>query len=110
MCASLENLLIQFNLCKGQGSFKQCNTWAYLSLTGMQNLAYGKIASQSSFYQVGVADRAVDGNRDDSFLNCTHISSELGAWWVVNLESNYLVQEVLITFSGGNKLSRHNNG
>ena len=72
-------------------------------------MAYEKFAHQSSLYQVGMADRAVDGNLDGSFLNCTHTSSELGAWWVVDLQAKYLVQEVLITFSGGTKLSRNNN-
>ena len=75
----------------------------------MQNLALGKIANQSSFYQVAVAERAVDGKLDGSFLSCTHTSSELGAWWVVDLQAKYLVQEVLIAFSGGNKLSHKNN-
>ena len=64
-------------------------------------MALWKIAYQSSIYQMGKAARTVDGNADNCFFDCSHTSDEYGAWWMVDLESRYFIQEVVITFSGG---------
>ena len=72
-----------------------------------RNIAYGKPAWQSSLPKVGVASRAVDGNMDYlmDYLNCTYTSDETGAWWVVDLQSNYLITEVVVSYGRGMKLS-----
>ena len=67
----------------------------YLSIAEVQvlgtaaptNVALSKTATQSSTQSSGVPSRAVDGNTDGVYTNnsVTHTSSELNAWWHVDL-------------------------
>lgn len=67
----------------------------YLSIAELQvlgtvapsNVALGKTATQSSTTNSATASRAVDGNTSGVFANgsVTHTSSELNAWWHVDL-------------------------
>ena len=64
-----------------------------------ENLAFGKPAWQSSNHTVPWSSgAAVDGNMNSNFLNCTHTSDEVGAWWVIDLQSKYVITKVVILF------------
>ena len=68
-------------------------------LTG--NLAVGKPTTMSSMHENYYSSRAVDGTRDSTWLHrtCSHTLDEPGAWWRVDLQSVYLIREVIITNS-----------
>ena len=76
----------------------------YLSLAEVQvwggepNLAYGKVASQSSTVAGGVASRAVDGNRGGAWGggSVTHTDYQAHAWWQVDLGSVQQIGEVQV--------------
>ena len=67
-----------------------------------ENLALNKPALQSSVYKLGFAKKAVDGNMDTNYLHhsCSHTLRQRGAWWVVDLQSEYVIDEVVITNRG----------
>jgi hypothetical protein len=73
-----------------------------LSLAEVQvkprNLALGRPAVQSSTISGGVASRAVDGNTSGIYTSnsVTHTSSELGAWWRVDLGAQFDIGDVVI--------------
>ena len=67
------------------------------------NWALGKPATQSTTYSSGIAGNAVDGdtaskfNFQNSELNSvTSTTSEIGAWWMVDMLSSYKIKEVII--------------
>ena len=66
-------------------------------LTG--NLAVGKPTTMSSLYESGYSSHAVDGTRDGIWEHdtCFHTFDENGAWWQVDLQSVYLIREVVLT-------------
>ena len=66
-------------------------------LTG--NLAVGKPTTMSSLYQSGYSSQTVDGTRDGTWKHnsCSHTLEEKGAWWQVDLQSVYLIREVVLT-------------
>jgi hypothetical protein len=57
------------------------------ALYGMQNLAAGKTATQSSTINGGVASRAVDGDTNGNWYanSVTHTNFDAQAWWQVDL-------------------------
>ncbi len=62
------------------------------------NLALNKPTNQSSTAFGGDASRAVDGNMDGTYNNgsVTHSDLENGAWWMVDLGAEYLIQNVTV--------------
>jgi len=62
----------------------------------LENVAYGKSATQSSITYDGAASRGVDGNTDGVFNNksVTHTAYELNAWWEVDLEDIYYIDHM----------------
>ena len=73
-------------------------------LASDENLALNRPTWQSSNYsnQQGLSKKAVDGNRNTDFFShsCTQTHKEWGAWWMVELDREYIVTEVLITNRG----------
>ncbi|KAL5249183.1 hypothetical protein ACHWQZ_G018138 [Mnemiopsis leidyi] len=67
-----------------------------LSEDNLVNLAYNKPTSQSSTGWGGVSSRAVDGNEAGRYSSgtCTHTSGP--GWWKVDLEANYVVENIWI--------------
>uniref|UniRef100_A0A096MH31 Fucolectin tachylectin-4 pentraxin-1 domain-containing protein n=2 Tax=Poecilia formosa TaxID=48698 RepID=A0A096MH31_POEFO len=63
------------------------------------NVAPEGIASQSSTAHLGVASRAVDGNRDPEYSHesCTHTVGGPNPWWSLLLPVVYRVTTVSIT-------------
>ncbi|CAH1783521.1 unnamed protein product [Owenia fusiformis] len=65
-----------------------------------ENIALNKPTSQSSTYITGHASaesyKAVDGSDDRDWYHgsCTHTQNDVNAWWMVDLEGEYLVQSV----------------
>ena len=61
-------------------------------------VARGKHAVQSSIVFRGVAEKAVDGNINPSYLNgsCTHTNVEENPWWRVDLGTRYDVTAVTV--------------
>jgi hypothetical protein len=61
------------------------------------NAALGKPASQSSNY-IGDANRAVDGNTDGTFTaqSVTHTNADLNAWWQVDLQQSYSINDITL--------------
>ncbi|MES2179981.1 MAG: discoidin domain-containing protein [Gemmatimonadota bacterium] len=66
--------------------------------TAAQNVALGKRAVQSSTEFGGDASRAVDGRTDGVFNNgsVTHTANEKGAWWMVDLGGEYLIESIIL--------------
>ncbi|SGZ59102.1 Fucolectin-related protein [Bathymodiolus thermophilus thioautotrophic gill symbiont] len=63
------------------------------------NLAYGKHATQSSMYWGYQAKNAVNGNTAGSWLSrtgITHTRNEKGAWWMVDLGSQQVINQINI--------------
>jgi hypothetical protein len=58
-----------------------------------QNLAKGKIATQSSIYYAYKPEFAVDGDEKGQF---THTNSEQNAWWQVDLGASYTIGNVVL--------------
>ena len=67
-----------------------------------ENLALNQTTWQSSDFEQGFAWKAVDGNMDCNYQNYSHTSTlkEKEAWWMVGLDDEYIVTEVLITNRG----------
>ncbi|XP_039897045.1 fucolectin-4-like [Simochromis diagramma] len=66
----------------------------------LYNLALKKTAVQSSTSgTVGIAGKAVDGNRDASYQrgSCTLTSEQSDPWWRVDLVNVYTIGTVMIT-------------
>ncbi|XP_051872449.1 fucolectin-6-like [Pristis pectinata] len=63
------------------------------------NVALRGKATQSSTSSGGVADRAIDGNRNPYYFNhsCTHTKSESHPWWSIDLFQEEYVLVVKIT-------------
>jgi hypothetical protein len=63
--------------------------WTHRSDGQSENMALGKPADQISSYDIGTADKAVDGNTDGNFYNgsVTHTGNEAYPWWEVDLEA-----------------------
>lgn len=62
------------------------------------NLAYGKVATQSSTNFAGVASRAVDGDTSGNWggLSVTHTQNESNPWWEVELGSEYAIDDIVV--------------
>nr|XP_014344323.1 PREDICTED: uncharacterized protein LOC102353898 [Latimeria chalumnae] len=68
-----------------------------------QNVALKGTATQSSKRdQLGVPERAIDGNKNSDFgyLSCTHTEHEMCPWWRVDLQQPYRISVVVITNRG----------
>ena len=76
---------------------KTCS-WTTLAeiSTKVESLGY---AWQSSSYEGGDADKAIDGNKDVNFYHgsCTHKLTQHNPWWTVDLNDMYWVNVVTIT-------------
>ncbi|XP_070554944.1 uncharacterized protein [Ptychodera flava] len=73
-----------------------------LTVSGQENIAVGKPASQSSLSggsPPAGAQCAVDGNTNSNWSgnSCTHTLQEQNPWWKVDLQNIYKVDEVVIT-------------
>uniref|UniRef100_A0A672JYL9 Si:ch73-359m17.2 n=1 Tax=Sinocyclocheilus grahami TaxID=75366 RepID=A0A672JYL9_SINGR len=67
------------------------------------NLDLNARVVQSSLLHIGgVAERAVDGNRDADYGkgSCTHTKAELNPWWRADLGNVYSISKVAITNRG----------
>ncbi|XP_072110420.1 fucolectin-4-like [Mobula birostris] len=66
------------------------------------NVALRGKATQSSTGYGGVADRAIDGNRDTNYhrCSCTHTLHQVRPWWSVDLFDEVAVFVVKITNRG----------
>jgi len=66
----------------------------------VSNVVLGKTATQSSTNGAGVANRAIDGNRDGVFNNgsvaATNVVEDFNAWWQVDLEKEIDINQILI--------------
>ena len=61
------------------------------------NIAQGKIATQSSTYGASVASNAVDGNTDgNGEANVTHTQGDDQMWWKVDLGARYSVSQITL--------------
>ncbi|ROL51274.1 Fucolectin-1 [Anabarilius grahami] len=59
-------------------------------------------SANQTFYLKGVAQHAVDGNRDSTHGkgSCTHTNAEFNPWWRVDLGNVYSVSNITITNRG----------
>ena len=66
-------------------------------LSGLANIALGKMAVQSSTWETNTAELAVDAN-SNSHLDRTHCSAtgsnDLNPWWAVDLAAPHVVTGV----------------
>ncbi|XP_067221937.1 uncharacterized protein [Chanodichthys erythropterus] len=66
-----------------------------------KNVALGASAVQSSTYSsYGMANGAVDGNRDADEMLCTRTSLQNYPWWRVDLKNVYQIRRIIITNGG----------
>ncbi|KAL1272055.1 hypothetical protein QQF64_031071 [Cirrhinus molitorella] len=67
-----------------------------------KNIALNARVVQSSLYSNGVAEHAVDGNRDTDYGkgSCTHTNAEFNPWWRADLGNVYSISRVAITNRG----------
>ncbi|XP_041346778.1 fucolectin-4-like, partial [Gigantopelta aegis] len=68
----------------------------------LENIALGKVTSQSSYYATGVnSSRAVDGNLKTRFYDnsCIHTATRRPfTWWQVDLGSEFYIHKLAIYF------------
>lgn len=64
-----------------------------------QNVAPSGIATQSSTHSIGVASKAIDGNRNPNYFDgsCTHTYPGLTHWWSLLLPAVYRISSISIT-------------
>ncbi|XP_065055022.1 uncharacterized protein LOC135683639 [Rhopilema esculentum] len=79
----------------------------------LENIAFGRTASQSSTYSDGIANIAVDGNDATNYKagSCSHTSNTFPHWWRVDFGKTAVVHSVKITNRGdccGDRLSDFN--
>ncbi|XP_002731555.2 uncharacterized protein LOC100373550 [Saccoglossus kowalevskii] len=80
--------------------WEYCDVCGTGRFTSHQNIALNKKASQSSLYhEHGIASHAIDGFKFTHYedFSCTHTNEETDPWWKVDLEYDYIVDEVVIT-------------
>ena len=67
-------------------------------MAGGRNVARGRPARQSSTQFGGVAERAVDGNRDGVYDHgtMTHTGSDANEWWEVDLGAPVAIEDVVL--------------
>ncbi|XP_048057036.1 uncharacterized protein LOC125274677 isoform X4 [Megalobrama amblycephala] len=67
-----------------------------------KNLALGATAVQSSINDIGVAQKAVDGNKDSLYNlgSCIHTKADREPWWRVDLLEVFEITRVVITNRG----------
>jgi autotransporter-associated beta strand protein len=60
------------------------------------NVAVGKMATQSTTTSGGIASRAVDGNTNGNWSggSVTHTATEAEPWWMVDLGSDQVIEQV----------------
>ncbi|XP_073692858.1 uncharacterized protein [Garra rufa] len=85
-----------------QFSAVQRQTEAISHILPWQNIALNARVVQSSLYLDGVAEHAVDGNKDSDYGkgSCTHTNAEFNPWWRADLENVYSIRKVAITNRG----------
>ncbi|XP_077990235.1 uncharacterized protein LOC144444621 [Glandiceps talaboti] len=109
-----DDFLVDHNYCRNPSGANRpwCYTtdpdirWEYCDVCGEgpmltnNDIALNKMTSQSSLHHnLGVASHAVDGFKSTFYADesCTHTEIENNAWWKVDLQYTYFVQEVVIT-------------
>ena len=72
-------------------------------LSQYPNLAFDKLAWQSSTSHKGLAIQAVDGNREGDFSkqSCSRTAVDEVPWWVVDLQAEHNIIRVAITNGAG---------
>ncbi|KAI1885644.1 hypothetical protein AGOR_G00205950 [Albula goreensis] len=77
----------------------------------LENVALKGSASQSSLDYGGLAQAAIDGNREGNYGegSCSHTEMETNPWWRVDLLGVYRVSSIVIT-NRGDSLSERING
>ncbi|XP_059195108.1 fucolectin-1-like [Centropristis striata] len=72
--------------------------YGYRAPTG-ENLALQGKASQSSLHSIGIANNAIDGDRDTLWgrASCMHTNNDFNPWWRVDLGKTHKVFSVTIT-------------
>ncbi|XP_032872654.1 fucolectin-6-like [Amblyraja radiata] len=76
-----------------------CCTAGATNALACGNVATRGRATQSTTYEYGTADNAIDGSRDGNYhhKSCTHTQSETKPWWRVDLFAQESVLSVKIT-------------
>ena len=72
----------------------------YSAVAVLKNLALNKTTWQIDNYRSDTpAEKSVDGNKNPmmSAISCSCTSSKKNAWWAVDLEKTYNIQNVAIT-------------
>ena len=66
------------------------------------SLAHGKPTEMSSTFGSYVSSKAVDGDRNSSITenSCTQTLKQKDNWWQVDLQTVYVIREVVITNRG----------
>ncbi|KAI3360841.1 hypothetical protein L3Q82_013064 [Scortum barcoo] len=67
-------------------------------LSGVNIAKDGKV-TQSSQYEDGVPERAIDGNRASLWVqrSCTHTNNDMDPWWRLDLRKSYKISTITIT-------------
>lgn len=73
-----------------------------------KNIAIGGIATQSSQYQIGNPNKAIDGNRDSDVTHgsCSITKCEFTPWWRLDLLKTYKINTVTVTVRGDSHFKR----
>ncbi|XP_027139397.1 fucolectin-1-like [Larimichthys crocea] len=87
-------------LLPGSGKFLtlcEVEVYGYRAPTG-ENLAVQGKASQSSLFEFGLANNAIDGNHDSKWEHgsCGHTSNDINPWWRLDLGKTHKVFSVKI--------------
>ncbi|NP_001290251.2 fucolectin-7-like [Larimichthys crocea] len=87
-------------LVPGSGKFLtlcEVEVYGYRAPTG-ENLAVQGKASQSSLFEFGLANNAIDGNHDSKWEHgsCSHTSNDINPWWRLDLGKTHKVFSVKI--------------
>ncbi|XP_030250488.1 fucolectin-like [Sparus aurata] len=76
----------------------EVEVYGYRSPTG-ENLALQGKATQSSLFQFGFANNAIDSSPNSKWGDgsCSHTNNDIGPWWRLDLRKTYKVFTVKIT-------------
>ncbi|XP_027143306.1 uncharacterized protein LOC109142102 [Larimichthys crocea] len=76
----------------------EVEVYGYRAPTG-ENLALQGKATQSSLHSIGVANNAIDGNRNSAWAqgSCIHTANDFNPWWRVDLGKTHKVFSVNVT-------------
>ena len=92
--------------CRSVRSGRKLDWHGFVYILGSTNLALDKPAWQSSIWEGGLQVRLLMGNADRNAQHghCADTVEENNPWWIVDLQSEYIIAQILITdrtdFSG----------